>query len=93
MLKYVALITVNGMTYEYYGNANFEFGLAEEKPTFKLNGNQLVNYPLPHTITLHPMYSTEVELPPPLRFMINGYSILLRNFTSKEENQLFFKEH
>lgn len=78
-LKYVALITVNGITYEYYGNSNYEFGLIEEKPTIKINGDHVENYPFVHTLNLIPLYSTNYEIPKnlstPLNFMVKDYLI------------------
>jgi serine/threonine protein kinase len=94
-LKYVALITVDGIIYQYYGNSDYEFGSVEEKPTVKLQGDQLVNYPLIHTVNLIPMYSTSVEVPVnlvlPLHFMINGYSIYIERIYKKGGEAVIFQ--
>lgn len=88
-LKYVALITVDRTIYEYYGNANYEFGLAEEKPTFKLN------QPLPPNVKVIPTYCTTVEVSPqlasPLRFVINNYSIYIEKILSRGGEAIIYQ--
>jgi len=92
--KYVALVTVNESIATYYGNLN-DFGLAEEKPTITLKGNQIVNYPFAHTVNLISMYSTSEEvlsnLSSPLHFMINGFSIYIEKIYKRGGEAVIFQ--
>jgi hypothetical protein len=93
--KYVVIVTVNENITTYYGKLNNEFGLAEEKPTIILKGDQIVNYPFVHNVNLIPMYSISEEilpnLPSPLHFMINGYSIYIEKIYKQGGEAVIFQ--
>ncbi len=87
---FVALIKINDISYEYYGNELNQLSLVEEQPTFKLNPElqQLDNYPIPHTVEILSLFSTKIKIPResfinPIKFITNNKEISIDQFYIK----------
>ena len=92
---YVALITVGGRTYEYYGNAEDELSLVEERPTLRLVEGQIENYQLPHQVAIVPLFSTQLKIPreqfEPLSFTVGNHEIEIEQLYTRGGEAVIYK--
>ena len=90
--QYLALITINGTTYEYYGNEKHELALVEQQPTLQMvnvnNKWQLQNYHLMHDIQIVPLYKTTEfittnKIIQPYNLIVGSHRVTIDKFMNK----------
>lgn len=95
IIRFIALITINNVTYEYYihgRNTIGEIGLIGEESTFKLTNNgsniQIHNYFIPHTVSIIKLYNTSTYIPSkkisiPISFNIYNKNMIIYNLINQ----------
>lgn len=90
--KYLAVITINNVAYEYYADINLLAGLIEQTPTLQIvdqNGIwQIADYFIAHTIKLDNLYQVPLHIPSnnfntPMYFLLEPYVLTIDNFFTR----------